>query len=964
MGETLVQQRSKLLVGASALALLAWTPALAQTTPIAAVVPAPAPTEVLDEVVVTGTRLNNTNFTAPTPVQTVNSKIIQQRAPAAISDVINELPAFRITRAATGIGRVADQQSGVQALLDLRGLGFTETLTLINGERTVPTVAQGSFDSNMIPVGLVDRVDVVTGGASAAYGSDAVAGVVNYVLKNHMQGVEGSLQAGGTERGDGRQWVGTLAAGTSFMDGRGHIIAGADYAKSDGAGSMYTRDWGRKEPGLLAVSAAQRASLGLPAQVFSNGVELANATPGSLITTKTTAGQLYAFDGSGNPYLFNQSANQFGSGVTATMVSSANYGYSPLGAFRLQNANDRLALYSRGDFEVSPNTTIYAEASYGRTHLPPQLTAYYTTSLLVPRTSLPTSIQSLYTGTNVTLGRIDTEVGGGNQTWQTNDTKRFVLGGESHLGEWVVRGYYQYGRTHQDFATSGLVTAALNKAVYGCNGGLTNPNMTATLVAQAALYEQLTGKTCAAFNPFGVQSDAAAAYFHTDQQQQTAIGQDAAEVTLSGPIFTLPAGDVSLTVGGDWRRDTLKVTGSTLGAANLFSQGNFGSYGGTNSVTEGFGEIGVPLLRDLAWAKSLDFNAAVRRTHYRLSGSVTTWKVGGAYAPIDGVRFRITQSRDIRAPSLQDLFFVGGALPTSLTNAIPGTFGFGVTSTSNVNGAGNPALVPEKADTFTTGVVLQPTGGPFRGLRAALDYYRIQVNGAIARPSTAQTQNICAAIIAAGGTSCPGIVFSTSGNGIASQSNLSLNLNALKVEGLDFELAYRLPSLPTPGSLEIRLLLNRALHDQQVLSTGAFELAGSMNGVPRWNGNLTFAYQLRKFGAELQFTGFTGVKYDTLTLFPASVTQTVAGLAADPSDPGYVVTNNSSINKNRFPGAAYTNLSLHYDITGALQVFGVVNNLFDIQPPAFAAIAETSGTRNLNYDLLGRAFKLGARFKF
>lgn len=918
------------------------------------------------EIIVTGSRLANPNFSSPTPVQTLNAEAIAQRAPVQISDVVNEIPAVRTSRSASGSGRVADQQSGVQALTDLRGLGDVRTLTLVNGHRHVGTVASGSFDTNMIPVGLIDRVDVVTGGASAAYGSDAVAGVVNFVLKNQMQGITASAQGGVTSRGDGRQYAINLAGGTSFADGRGHIIAGLDWGTTLGAGNIYSRY--SDEQGLLSVSAAQRSSLGLAAQVFTTGVELANVTPYGLITTKTTGGLLNTFDASGNASVFTQ-GTVFGSGTSAVMTgTNSNYGNSPYRFFQLQNKNSRLVAYGRAEFDITDAWKVYAELNYAHTSMPAQLTSSYLVSFQVPVSSLPTSVQSQYTGTNVSVGRIMTENGGGNLTWQNLDMHDIVVGTKASFGKWKAEAYYQHGWTHQDFNTTGLVLSALYKAVYGCNGTATNPNMTSNLLTQLSLYESVTGKSCVAINPFGaITNSSALNYIYNTQHQDTVIQKDVVSASISGTPFALWAGDVSVAAGAEWRQDKLSVTSDALGNGNVYSVGNFTTYGGKNTVKEGFLEVGLPLLKDLPFARSLDVNGAVRRTDYAISGAVTTWKGGAVWQPLDGLRLRATWSRDIRAPNLSDLFFIGGALPTSTTNNIPGTYGYNVTGTTNIYASGNTNLKPEKADTFTGGFTWAAKDGPLRGLRVAVDYYNIRINGAITRPTSAQTQSICAGLLAAGATSCPGIVFSNTGNGLVSAGNLSLNLNQLKAEGFDIEVGYRVPDLGIPGRFELRAMANRALHLQQFLSLirpEPFETAGSAQGVPEWSGTLTLSYILGKSGVDLQLRGFTGVKYDTLSAYTLTGGATNGAQVVDPTDAGYLNTNANSINSNRLPGMVYTNISGHVELIKGVQLFAVINNLFDRQPPQYAAIAVTAGSRNLNYDLLGRSYKLGVRANF
>lgn len=927
-------------------------------TPVKSTLAPDRPEPGIREIIVTGSRLSNPNFTSPTPVQTITTEQIMQRAPVQISDVINEMPAMRVSKSASGSGRVADQQSGVQSLTDLRGLGDIRTLTLVNGHRHVGTVASGSFDTNMVPVGLIERVDVVTGGASAAYGSDAVAGVVNFILKDHMKGITASAQGGVTDRGDGKQFAISVAGGTDFADGRGHILGGFDWGSTLGVGNIYSRF--TDEQGLLANA---NLSGGLPSQVFATGVELANVTTGGLIYNRAASnGTYYSFDAAGNPVAFGR-GTVYGSGTSAQMTgSTANYGNSPYRFFQLQNTNSRLVAYGRLSYDLSDNWQVYGDLNYAHTSLPSQLTSSYLTSFQVPVSSLPASIQGLYTGsTNVTIGRIMTENGGGNLTWQNLDMHDMVGGVKGTIGKFKVDVYGQHGWTHQDFNTTGLVLSALYKAVYGCNGTTTNPNLTSLLASQAALYESTTGKACVAFNPLGTTNSAAAInYIYNNQHQDTVISKDVVSASLSGSPVTLWAGDVSVALGGEWRKDKLTVTSDALGAANIYSVGNFTTYGGQQTVKEGFLEVGVPLAKDMRFARSISVDGAVRRTDYSLSGAVTTWKAGAVWEPTSGLRLRTTWSRDIRAPNLSELYFIGGSLPTATTNNIAGTTGYLQTGTTNIYGAGNPNLKPEKANTFTGGATLSIAHGPLRGLRVAVDYYNIRINGAITRLTSTQTQNLCSAIIAAGGTTCPGITFdSTATNGIATAANLTYNLNQLKSSGIDFDASYRVPDLGIPGHFELRASANYAIHLQQFLTLvrpQPYETAGSAQGVPKWTGTATLSYVLGRSGVDVQLRGFTGVKYDTLT--PLS----------DPSDAAYYTStgaiNANTINTNKLPGMVYTNLSWHIGVGKNAQLFGVINNVFDRSPPLYAVVAVTAGSRNLNYDLLGRSYKVGIRTTF
>jgi iron complex outermembrane receptor protein len=939
-----------LCAGASLLAFTAAVPAVAQTATAqdeAAAEAAPSESQAAqDAIVVTGTRLTNGNFTAPTPVQVLSAETIEQRAPTNIADAVNELPAFRITRSSRGSGRIADQQQGVQSLLDMRGLGPTRTLVLVNGKRHVGTNFQGTVDTSLIPVGLIQRVDVVTGGASAAYGSDAVAGVTNFVLKNRLEGITGTIQSSITRYGDGAEYAGNLAAGTSFAGGRGHFIFGVDASKSQGVGNMYTRPYGATEPGLVSPGAA-----GTAFSQFTTGVEVGNAAPGGLITNNfgTAAAPIYyAFDANGVPYRFNR-GTIYGANMTG---STDNYGYNPNAGFNLQNPYDRQVVYARAEYEISDAFTVFAEANYGRSNMPRNKTSELTSTLTIQRTNafVPAALLALIptTTTSFTLGRINTDLGG-NTTWQTNRTKRFMGGAEGRIGGWNWDVYYQYGETTQKFGSSGFASAALKKAVNNCS---TATGFTATELAQLATYESFNAKTCVPFNPFGQRNSAAAiAYVMQDQNQTSFISQEVAAVNLSGSPFALWAGDISLAVGAEYRRDFLRVRAQQP-VANIYAFGNYTNFGGANTVKEAFAEIGIPLIKDASFTKALDLNGAIRRTDYRNSGPVTTWKLGATWEPTEWLRFRVTRSRDIRAPNLNELYFIGGGTTASNTlNSISnGTVGAnGTVNTGNglrgdttTQGVGNQALVPEIANTITAGGVIQ-----LGGFRASVDWYRLELSGAIVRLNATQTLAQCAAGVQ---QACSAITFDNSASGIALIRNQTYNINAINIEGVDAEVSYRTAIGKIPGTFEIRALVNRAIDYTQVTLAGAQQLAGTGLASPRWTGNVTLGYDNGPFNIDLQFRGFSRTRYDPTTF--------------GPEDVGYVAGATTSINQNYFAGRIYNNLSLGYRVNEHFQLFGVVNNLFDIKPPEYAIIAMTTGGRSLNYDMLGREYKVGARFKF
>jgi iron complex outermembrane recepter protein len=259
--------------------------------------PAPAP----EQIVVTGSRLP-AGVKAPTPLTVLGSQAIQDRGAATIGEVLQQIPSLGEIDSPNTAG--VTSRGGGQINPDLRGLGSSRTLVLINGRRYVPTASTGSVDLKVVPTLLVDRVEVVTGGASAAYGSDAVAGVVNIVLKDELKGIRGTVQDGFSQYGDGDEHRLSLAGGTSFAGSRGHIMAGFDYVKIGGIGTQLTRDWGRNDVGVITNPSF--AANGLPNFIISPNVHSAITTPGGLIVSGPLRGIAFGPNGATTNYAFGQ----------------------------------------------------------------------------------------------------------------------------------------------------------------------------------------------------------------------------------------------------------------------------------------------------------------------------------------------------------------------------------------------------------------------------------------------------------------------------------------------------------------------------------------------------------------------------------------------------------------------------------------------------------------------------------
>ncbi len=901
----------------------------------------PAEPGAVSEVVVTGTRLQS-GFTTPTPVTVIGGRQLEQRAPSTIADVLLEIPSFRNSTSLLINTRNVLGTQGGQMNPDLRGLGAQRTLVLVDGRRFVPNRSDTmSVDSNQIPTSLVERVDVVTGGASAAYGSDAVAGVVNFVLKDRLQGVTGTIQRGQSKLGDYRENVVSLGAGGSFLGGRAHFIVGADYSENEGVGNWYTRDWGRKEPGRIALGATR--ARGLPAQAYIEGVQSVN-TPGGVITSGPLKGT--AFGPNGTTYQL-----QYGTVAGIDMYGvNSNPGTCQYCIFQIATPLERYASMARVNFDVNDDTTVFAE--FNRSHA--DNTGSYgnieqSTALIIGRDNpfLPQSVRDQMTARNlatITVGRFNFDLGSARAITKT-DVWRYVLGAKGRIfGDWSWDAHVQSGKTKLNFLIPNMMDLPNHQAavsvITGPNGQptcapiATNPNLNAE---QRPLVEA----GCVPFNIFGSGQGSAAAYDYVTNPVTsiTHIKQTSVGANLAGEPINLPAGPLSVAVGAEYRTEFDAESSNPRAMAAAFRTANRGSFSGKQWVYEGYAEVGVPVLRDMPMVQALDLNAAVRRTNYQYSGGVTTWKVGLTYDMMPALRFRGTLSRDIRAPNLWELFTTG--VLQGGTGFNPFTNQTGRTLNRTV---GNLNLLPEKSDSLTLGVVVQPTWQILTGLRASVDYYDIEIKGVIGTIS-----DVVQRCYEGQKQYCANVVFDNSIFGIAQTNNTYANLNARRINGYDFELQYRVPldMMGVPGSLDFRNLTSLIDHNTTIDPGRITENAGVV--VSKVSGNASLTYTLGRFSSNLQARYFGKAKF--------------SATAVEPGDANYDSTLAESVSRNTLPGLPYFSLQAQYNLIDSderrLQIFGIVNNLMDKDPP-FGGAQTPFGS----YDLIGRTFKAGVRFNF
>jgi outer membrane receptor protein involved in Fe transport len=893
---------------------------------------------------------------------------MQQTAPSSADDVLNQLPAFRPSSGPNQVQRNSGSISTGQSLANLRGLGAQRTLLLIDGRRPVPTNAQGTTSTAIIPLGLVKRLDVVTGGASAAYGSDAVAGVANFVLADRLKRLQGSIYGGISQHGDNKEFGISLADGVSLLNDRLHIVGGIDYNKNYGVGNIYSRSWSAVEPGNSGnpISFGANRAAGTPAFGWANGVEYATQTPGGVINSARTATgattsvlNQHAFNPDGSLYSLVRGP-VFGN---LMINSSSNHIATPIAQWNLKPPLQQLATMARATYDVSDSLSAYVEGGYARSSIF-ALSQYHQTPTLTVLASnpyLPASIKALLAANNITqfdMGRVDTDWLGttGNNVYSTFHGAAGVKGKLFGDFKWDLG--YSYGRSlikSQVYGTREANLAAAEYAVLDANGNIvcgpiaSNPNFAANRLTNTIQIANVQ-PGCVPLNPFGAGhvSDAARNYVSGYEYTRDVIVQHDVAANLNGTIFNLPAGGVAVAIGAEYRHNSLNQTVDPYQQQGLYSSGNNKAYGGKQGVVEGYGEIEVPLLKDITLARSLALNGAVRRTHYQISGGVTTWKLGATYEPIKGLRLRATRSRDIRAPSLSDLFLIGGI---SATGSFFNPFN-GQSARLPVQTVGNPTLKPEIADTFSAGGTFQGTHGFLSGARLSIDYFDIRVKNVIA---TVAPTDILTRCFQGNQLYCSAIQFDNSTFGIAKILTEPFNQSLLRTTGIDFEAGYRgqLAGIGLPGGVDLTVYATRLLHSRSTDVAGpsgvTLDYAGYQNAQSKWVVSTYFNYHLNPITVGLQMRAFTPIRFSPLFV--------------GPDQPGYNPAASNSINKNTFEGQALFNLNLAYDFERGgrkFQIFGNVNNLFNIHPPQFAIAAINLGGNP--YDYVGRTFKLGVRF--
>lgn len=897
----------------------------------ASATPAPDEAQSVTTVEVTATRVERSGYTAPTPTTTIGSQLLQDEGVTNVSQALDQLPAFKADTGPT--------TSGIRSLIpganyaDLYGLGAIRTLVLVDGQRFVPQVATAldsyQVDLNQIPSILVDRIDVVTGGASAQWGSDAVGGVVNVILKKDFTGFLAEASGGASTYGDNQNYHVAALGGTALGES-GHIEAAAEYDANNGVGSVLTRPWGQQ---AVVEIANPTPSNGLPLNLVEPDVQYSTVAPGGLITGGPLKGTTFGPGGQPEPFTYGSLAG--GSYmVGGSNTGCVNGGCGPLNintSASLEPPTTRFATFMRGDYRFSDAVQGSIVASYDQSWGGGDTLAARDTSIPISINNayLPTSIYNAMVAdglTSIPLGRVDNDIGLAESDARNYTTRVAAELQGAFLSSWTWNVGAEFGDNYYDMHV-------WNNRIHS------NFNLAAQAVVDpangqivcAANLTTVTAPGCVPMDLFGSGSISQAAMNYVTGTAWSNVNYIQRDFTanLNGEPFSTWAGPVSVAAGLEYRHETQNTLSDPISQANGFEANNSEPLHGQFHVGEAYFETVVPLVSHADWAREIDLNGAVRVADYSTSaGTQVPWKVGLTYAlPVSGLLLRATRSQDIRAPNLYELY----SEPTITT--VPITFGSASNPLTQQITRGNPNLLPEVAQTTTAGATYQPSYVP--GLQLSADYYKINVTNEITTLTGQQEATFC---YDGQQAYCPLI---TVGPGGVPQSAVIefLNIASNDLAGVDLESNYRLPLSDVwgrvPGTVSVRLSADWMLHDLVNTGLGAVvERSGDVSGTPHFRGLAALTYQLGGFSLTVQGREIGAMHLDN-TL--------VQGV---------------TINDNDYPSVTYLDLFASYQITPQVQVYGTAYNVLNQGPPSGMPL------QPVWYDEIGTTLQLGVRVHF
>jgi outer membrane receptor protein involved in Fe transport len=917
-----------------------------------ALAPDPAMATAVDEITVTGSRLESNGMTSVTPVTAIGSEDLELFGPVSLVDAMAQLPHFLNNDTPESQSFGSSAAAGASHL-NLRGIGSIRTLTLVDGRRIVPSTRFGTIDLALLPRPLVRRVEVVTGGASAAYGSDAISGVANVLLDTGFDGLRVGAQAGITGLGDNPSAAANLLYGADLGEDS-HWVFAAEALHADGIRGYASRPWFTSRAAIANPDPAG------PREVIVDDVHATGYTYGGLITTGPLAGTQFLPGGATAPFV----AGRYRTSATQAGGDGVDQAADLVWILPSQTRGSVFARLST-DFTSSLSAFVQMLAGYSQNEFgkdSPSLWGPWEATIYADNAFLPAEVRERMQGESFRLGRVAAEDLGSARVENRSALLSTTLGASWTLGDWNVDAYYQFGHNRNELRYHDAIRI---DRLYRAIDSVVDP-VSSRIVCRSTLSFPDDG--CVPLNLFGVGSPSLAARDYVTEgslTQRQSVDEHVAELAVQGEPFAFAAGAVRLAAGVNWRSESARAAphrtpadlagvqmvpaseqgyrglpASYVTSTTLFERAVEAQVAGHYNVREAFAEAALPLWKAAHDERHLALNAALRYAHYTGSGTIAAWKAGAEWQLHQTLRLRATRSRDVRAGSLAERLESSSSGITVRDRFLEGTPSYAVISRREPN----PGIDPEKGDTTTAGLVYQPGWSP--GLALSVDYFDIRISDAI---STLGVQNIIDRCHAGVESLCPLILRNEETGFIQQVDNRVLNISQARSRGVDVETSWRraLSLFGGSESIAIRLLGNYSLETSTTSDLArTIDLAGQtgqVGGSPRWQVNLSVAYRRDNLQLSIHEQLISSGIYSALNVLDG---------------PG-------SIDDNSVGGVAYTNLRAEWRPAAfpGLSVSAHVANLFDRAPPPAGdwGFGGSIPTNESLFDALGRRYSIGLR---
>ncbi|WP_105103472.1 TonB-dependent receptor plug domain-containing protein [Microbulbifer pacificus] len=940
---------------------------------------------LVEEVVVTGSRIVRQDFDSASPIATIDQDIFKSQNAMTVESVLNSMPQFVPSVTSTS----NNPSNGGQANVELRGLGTTRTLVLVDGKRVVPSNATGVVDLNLLPAALIGSTEIITGGASAAYGSDAIAGVVNFKLRE-LDGVEIDTSWGETAQSDGAQTTVNISAGMPFAEGRGHVMGSIGFADREAVfagdrdfanvalgysgGEFVPLGSGTIREGFTSANTSNLASQAAIDAIFAQyGVAAGKVTPGNTLAYNTD-GTLFTWitPENGAPELIN-----FRGDVNDPLqpaVAPYSYNFAPVNM--LVMPLERTSFFGRASFELTEDTEIYAQAIYGN----------YTASQALaptPLSAVTVSADNPFISDDLkaildSRANPDAPISFGKRMIEAGsriaeseyDTFQLISGiTGSVFNDWTYDAYASFGQVDITESQFGNISRGkFEELTYAADGGAS--------ICEGGL------------NPFGLGSmtQSCVDYITVDSQNNTTVDQTIVEATFSGPVFTMPAGDVYAAFGAFYKKDEYNYTpDSTLSASLPDGRPDIAGFNAQQAVVgetdsqEVYAEVAIPLLANVPGIYSLDLDLGYRYADYSTAGGVNSYKSELKFRPVESLMLRGTMQRAVRAPNISELYtpqqtnfpsIQGLGDPCSVNNAafrgdkapnvagveqlctaqgIPAAamdvFTYTNSQVQGLNG-GNPDLQEETADTFSLGLVFtSPLDGIYSDMQLSIDLFNIEIEDAISQISASTSIERCFSAeynptFSNDNFFCSQFSRNSSGE-IVNAQEVSQNLGGIATRGIDVQYDWTVDA--GPGSLNLNWMATYThSYKVQELPGDAFvEYAGTAgytiaSSFPEWKWNMGLRYDINDIsvGARWRFV-------DAMQDF--------------------------GVEDFRIPDMHYYDLNASYAFSnGAMEGLSLragILNLTDETPHIYPSYVQ-SNTDPSQYDVLGRQYFVALNYQF